>query len=183
MRETHHQFLPVGRETRREGHAGEIAHDLVLAAVDIHHGHPRIGPAKGHIGNVLRGRGEARRHHQLVAFGQVAQIGAVLIHDGEAFDALVLAALFIDKHHAGIEKAFFAGQARIDGIGDDMGHAPPIIGVGEILLAAELLAGKSVPQAEFGFQPAGGIARHAACHQRLRIDDFPRAEIGRHIGA
>ena len=145
MGQAHDHLLAIGRKARRKRHAGEIAHDLVLAAVDIHHGHPRIGPAKGHIGNVLRGRGEARRHHQLVAFGQVAQIGAVLIHDGEAFDALVLAALFIDKHHAGIEKAFFAGQARIDGIGDDMGHAPPIIGVGEILLAAELLAGKKCP--------------------------------------
>ena len=175
--------MPVGSKTRREGHARKIADHFALSGFDVHQGHFGIIAAKGHIGDVLRHGREARGHHQLVAFADIAQIGPVLIHDGQTLDALVLAALLVDKHDAGIEEALFTGQARIDRIGDHMGDTTPIVGVGEILLAGQLLARKSVPQPEFGFQPARRITRHPPGYQSLRIDDLPRVEFGRHIGA
>ena len=49
-------------------------------------------------------------------------------------------------------------------------------GVGEILLAGELLAGEHVPQPELGLEPAVGLARDAAGDQRLRVDGAPVGE-------
>ena len=39
-----------------------------------------------------------------------------------------------------------------------MGDAARVVGVGDILLAGDLLAGRDVPQPELGLQPAVGAA-------------------------
>ena len=69
---------------------GEIADDLALTGLDVEQIDPRRVADERHVGDFLRRRREARRQHQIVAAGQSAHVGAVLIHDGEALDALVL---------------------------------------------------------------------------------------------
>ena len=54
--------------------------------------------------------------------------------------------------------------------------------VGEELLADQLLAGKRVPQAEFGAQPAVGLLGDAAGDQSLRVDHLPVLEARRGVG-
>ena len=82
--QAHDHALAVGREARREGHAGEIADDLALAGLDVEQIDPRLALAEGHVGDFLRRRREARRQHEIVAAGQIADVGAVLVHDARA---------------------------------------------------------------------------------------------------
>ena len=88
--QAHDDPLAVGREPRREGHAGEIADDLALAGLDVEQIDPRLALPVGHVGDFLRRRREARRQHEVLAAREIAHIGAVLIHDGEALDAALL---------------------------------------------------------------------------------------------
>ena len=133
----------------------------------------RIALAERHVGDFLRRRREPRRQHQVVAARQIAHVGAVLVHDGEPLDAAVLRTGLVDEHHAAVEIALLAGQPLVDRVGDDVGDAAPVVGGGEVLLAGELLGLEHVPQPEFGLEPAVGLARDAAGHQRLRVDGAP----------
>ena len=72
-----------------------------------------------------------------------------------------------------VEEALVAGEARVDRVRDDVGDAAPVVRVGEVLLAGELLAGEHVPQAELGLEPAGRVAGDAAGDERLGVDDLP----------
>ena len=87
----------------------------------------------------------------------------------------------VDEHHAAVEIALLAGQPLIDLVGDDVGDAAPVFRRGEILLAGELLAGDDVPQAEFRLEPPVALPRHAAGHQRLRVDGLPVLELRRDV--
>ena len=61
-----------------------------------------------------------------------------------------------DEHHAGVEIALLAGQPLIDGVGDLVRHAPPVLGRGGELQAQQLLLGEHVPEAEVDAQAAVG---------------------------
>ena len=111
-----------------------------------------------------------------LAVRQIADAGAVLVHDRQALLALVLRAGFVDEDDARIEIALLAGQALVDGVGDDVGDAARVRLVGEELHADQLLAGKCVPQAELGAQTSVALLRDAAGDQRLRVDDLPVLE-------
>src|SRR6185295_2649563 len=69
-----------------------------------------------------------------------------------------------------------AGKARIDGVGDAMGDAPPVAGGGRERETRHLLLRDDIPQPEFDAQLAIGLRLHVAGHERLRIDDAPIAE-------
>ncbi len=112
---------------------------------------------------------------------EVGHVGAVLVHDGEALDPLLLGAGLVDEDDAGVEIALLAGEPLIDGVGDDVGDAAPVLRLGEILLADQLLAGEHVPQPELGLHPAVRLAGHAAGDQRLGIDDAPVLEARRGV--
>ena len=113
LRQRHDDLLPIGRKARREGHAGEIADDLALAVLDIHQQHFGVAVVvERHIGDVQRGGREARRDDELVAARQIADIGAVLIHHGEALAALLLGAGLVDEDDARVEESLLAGDAR-----------------------------------------------------------------------
>ena len=174
--QAHDHALAVRREARRERHAGEIADDLALPGLDVEQIDARIALAEFHVGDFLGRRREARRQHEVGAARQIADVGAVLVHDREPLDAALLGAGLVDEHHAGVEIALLAGQALVDLVGDDVRDAPPVFRRGEILLAGELLAGEDVPQPEFGLQPPVALPRHAAGHQRLRVDGLPVLE-------
>ena len=47
---------------------------------------------------------EARRDDEIVAARQIADIGAVLVHDGQALDAPLLRSRLVDEDDARIEK-------------------------------------------------------------------------------
>src|SRR5262249_2214829 len=144
--------LPIRRKPWRKTHAGEIADDLALASFDIVQIDARIALPIGHVGDLLRRWREPRRQNKLVAAGEITDIGAVLIHDREPFDAPLGRPGLIDEYDPAVEIAALPGQALVDCIGDDMCDAPPIVGRGEILLAVELLPGEDVPQSKFRLQ-------------------------------
>ena len=52
------------------------------------------------------------------------------------------------EHHAGVEIALLAGQPLVDGVGDLVGDAAPVLGAGGELQAQQLLLGEHVPEAE-----------------------------------
>src|SRR3546814_3426606 len=80
----------------------------------------------GHVGDLARWRREARRQHQLVAAGQEAVVGAVLVHDGQTLDAPVLRPLLGDVHDLRIEIALLAGEPLVDLVGDAVGDRAPV---------------------------------------------------------
>jgi hypothetical protein len=129
----------------RKAHAGEVADDLALAGLDVEKKDARIALPVGHVGDLLRRRIEARRQHQVVAAGEIAHAGAVLVHDGEPLHPPILRAGLVDEHDAAVEIALLAGERLVDRVGDDVRDAPPVVGRGEILLAVELLAREHVP--------------------------------------
>ena len=102
--------------------------------------------------------------------GEIAHIGAVLVHDRQAFAAVFARAGLVDEGDAGVEEALFAGHLGEDRVRDDMGDAPRIVGVGDILLARRLRSGGDVPQAEFGLHAAVAAAARAAGDDILRVD-------------
>ena len=179
--DAHDHQIAVGRESRREGHAGKIAQHFLLAGVDVEDIDPRRAARVGEIGDLLRRGREARRQHQCAPVGQIAVIGAVLIHDGKALDPVVLRAALGDVDDAGVEITFLAGDALINLVGDNVGDAPPIRRRSRIAQAGELLLGIDVPQAEFDLQLAVGAGGHGARHQRLGVDDAPIGVARRHL--
>ncbi len=175
-------MLAVGRKARREVHAGEIADDLALAGLDIEQQHLRIAGAESHIGDLLRGGRETRRHDKIVAARQIAHIGAVLVHDREALAAVLRRAGLVDEDDAGIEKALLAGDAREDRIRNDVRDAARIVGVGDILLACDLRARRPRPRG--GTRSAAARRRPPAApgDDELRIDRLPAVELRRWSG-
>ena len=87
----------------------------------------------------------------------------------------------VDEDDARIEKSAFAGDALEDRIRNDMGDAARIIGIGDILLAGDLLAARHVPQAEFGLEPSVRAAPGAPGDDELRIDHAPGVHFRRHV--
>ena len=79
--QAHDHALTVRRKSRREAHAGKVADDFALAGFNIVEKDARIALAVGHIGDLLRRRREPRGEDKLIAAGEIAHIGAVLIHD------------------------------------------------------------------------------------------------------
>ena len=99
--------------------------------------------------------------------------------DAATFEALHQALLrsgFRDEHHPRVEIHIFAGDPLIDGISDDMGDPPPILGHGEIAEAHHLLLGENIPQAELDPKPSIGLKTGAARYQCLGADDAPIGE-------
>src|SRR5690606_30116443 len=107
---------------------------------------------------------------------------AILVHDCESLPPLRAVPRFIYKDDAGIEITLLARQPLVNGVRDDMRDPSPVLLVGEKLLADELLPRKSIPEPEFGTDPAIRLDRHPPCHKRLCIDHLPVLEARRHIG-
>ena len=164
---------PSGENRGAEAHAGKVADDLALTGLDVEQINARVALAVGHVGDLLGRRRKARREHEFIAAGEIAHVGAVLIHDGEPLDAPLLRAGLVHEHDAAVEIAFLAGQPFVNGIRNDVRDAAPIVRRGEILLAGELLSGQHVPKTEFGLQPPVGLAGDAPGRQRLRVDGAP----------
>ena len=179
--QAHDHPLAVRREPRREAHAGEVADDLALAGLDVEQEHPRIALAVRHVGDFLGRRIEPRGEHQVLAAREIAGAGAVLIHDGEPFDAPLLRAGLVDEHHAGVEIALLAGQALVNRVRDDVGDAPRLVGRAEILLTDQLLTGEHIPEAELGLEPPVALPGEAAGDERLGVDDAPIGKARRRI--
>src|SRR6266571_5610917 len=126
--QAHDHALSVRRKARREGHARKVPDDLALPALDVEQIDARLSLPIGHVGDFLAGRREARRQHQVVAAGEVAYAGAILVHDGEPLDPALLRARLVDEDNAAVEVALLAGEALIDRIRDEMPDAPPVVG-------------------------------------------------------
>ena len=175
-------FWPSGEKRGAKVMPGKVADELALAGLDLQQIDLRLAALVGHVGDFLPARRKARRQRDRPAVGKVAHAGAVLVHDGQPLDALVLRAGFVDEDDPGVEIALFAGQPLVDRVGDDVGDAARIRLVGEELLAGQLLAGERVPQPELGAQPPVGLLRDAAGDQRLRVDDLPVLEARGRVG-
>ncbi len=121
---------PSGREPGRKRHAGEIAEHLALAGIHVHEEHARLLARVLQIGDLLGGGAEARGQHQLAALAQKADVGAVLVHDGEALAAAVLGAGLVDEGDLRVEVAPLAREALVDLVGDAMRETAPVVGVG-----------------------------------------------------
>ena len=149
--QAHHHAVALRREARRKRHIGEVAQHLLLPRHDVAKDHARLAIAIGGVGYLLRKRMKARREHKLAALCQKPQICAVLIHDREALDPLVLGAGLVDKDDAAIEIAFLAGQALVDRVGDDVREPARCVRRDEELLARDLPRGVIRPKA--GIRP------------------------------
>ena len=176
------QPLTVGREARRKGHTGEIADWLPLTAFEIEQRHAWIALAKRHKGDLLLGRREARRHHQLVAVGEVSDVGPIHVHQRQALAPIGLGAALVDEHHPAVEETLLTGNARKDGVGDQMADTPHVFAVGGILLAGDLLAGRGIPQPELRRHVAAIPAPDSPGEHELRVDRLPGVDIRPGVG-
>ena len=122
--EAHNEALAVRRKSGREGHASKFSDHLMDIALKIMQIDARRGFEIGDIGDFLQGGAEAGREDDFAPFCDVAIVGAILIHDGEALDALFFGSPFLNKDDLGVEIAAFACEAVIDGVGDEMGELP-----------------------------------------------------------
>src|SRR5260221_9370 len=113
------------------------------------------------------------RGDQTGVAGEIAHIGAGLIHDGEALDAALLRPGFVDEDDTRIEITFLAGDALVDLVGNDVGDAPHVVGLAKELLAVEIVSGEYVPQPVFDLVAAVLSAADAAGDERLRVDHAP----------
>jgi hypothetical protein len=86
--------------------------------------------------------------HEVIATREIADVGAVLVHDGQALDATLCRPGLVDEHDAAVEIALLAGKPLIDRVGDDVGDTPPIVRRREILLPGELAGRRPRPRAE-----------------------------------
>ena len=182
-RDAHHHLGAVGREARREAHAGEVAQKLAAAAVDVLQVDARRAAVLGvrHVDDLLQRRREARRQRDGAAVGDVAVVGAVLVHDGDALDARVERAGLGDIGDAGVEVALLAGHALVDRVGDDVGEPPPVGGLAGEGEPGRLLADHDVPQAEVDLDVAAGLL-DLADHDAGRADAAPVGEARRGVG-
>ena len=147
----------VGREARREGHAGEVAQHALPAGCQVEQIHPRPVVGVAHERDLVARRMEARRQHQPGAVGQEAVVLAVLVHDRQPLGAPVARAGGGDVDDAGVEIALLAQQPLIDHVGHDVGDAAPVAlrrGVGGAL---DLRLRQHVPQAELDADLAAAL--------------------------
>src|SRR4029450_9357967 len=99
---------------------------------------------------------EARREHEVVPASEIAHIGAILIHQCQPLDPALLWTGLVDEDNAAVEITLVPGDALVNGVGNDVGDPPPVIGRGVVLLAAQLLPGEDIPQPELRLETDGG---------------------------
>ena len=138
---------PSGENRGRERHAGEVAHHLALAGVEVHQEHARLIADVLQVGDLLRGRAEARREHEFVALAQQPDVGAVLIHDRKPLAPAVARARLVDEDDLGVEVAPLAGEALVDLVGHPMRQTAPIVRVGGEPACCRSLAARARPRA------------------------------------
>ena len=128
--DAHGQTLAIWREARRECLAGKIADQFALASIEVHDENAGLGAPIGVLekSDFLRDGIEARRQYQVAAIGEQARVEAVLIHNGQAFQTLVLRSGFVDKDHLGVEITLLQGHFFINTIGDDVTQPAPSLG-------------------------------------------------------
>src|ERR1700742_2590965 len=124
---------------------------------------------------------KSRRQDKLAALRQEPQIGAILVHDREPFDALLLRSRLVDKDDAAVEIPLFSGEPLVNSIGNDVPHTARGIGRHIELLSCDLACREDVPEAVFALEPAVAYVRYTANHQRLRVNDAPILETRRGI--
>ncbi len=144
---------------------------------------------------VATGR-ESRGKHDGARFGQILQVGPIVVHHRQTLLAVVLRPGFGNKDHTAVEIAALAGDPAVNRIGHLMRHAAPAIdGAAELQTALpaaveQFLAREDVIDAELYVDAvAADIDRPG--DQRLRVDRLPvgifhrRVKIadGRDIGA
>ena len=129
----------------RERHAGKIAHDLAFTRVEPHENDPRLVVRVLHVGDFLARRAEAGRENELPAVGQHPDVGAVLIHDGETLEAVVLGPSLVDEYDTRVEVALLQRQLLVDLVGDDVPDPAPIGSDRGELLACQWLTEHDVP--------------------------------------
>src|SRR5262249_34273515 len=96
--QTHDHALPIGREARREGHAGEIADRLALTRLQVQQKHARLIAGIRHERDLLVRRTEARGEHKLLAFAQQSDVLPILVHNGQALHTLLLWTGLVDEN-------------------------------------------------------------------------------------
>ena len=174
-------LLAVRGKAGREGHAGKIADRLALPGFEIEQRHLGIADAERHIGDLLRGRRKARGDDELLAAVEVFDVGAVHVHHGQPLAPLLLRAALVDEDDAGIEKSLLAGDAREHGVGDHVRDAARVRGVGRVLLAGDLLAGRGVPQPELRRDAPAVLTQHPSGQDELRVGRLPGVHVGRRV--
>ena len=121
---------------------------------------PRLTLAERHVGDFLSRRREARRQHEVGAVGQIAHVGAVLVHQREALDAALLRPGLVDEYDAAVEVALLAGQPLVDRVRNDVGDAAGILRRSRnSCCPTSCAAAEHVPQPEIGLaagRRAGG---------------------------
>src|SRR5262249_45638444 len=124
--------LAVRRSLRAEGPHGGGADVLALTGLADHEIDFGITLALVRVGERVGGRREPRREPEVSPAGEVAHVGAVLIHQREPFDTPLLRTGFVDEDDADVEIALLAGDPLVDGVGNDVGDASPITGGGVV---------------------------------------------------
>ena len=107
---------------------------------------------------------------------QKPDVLAVLIHDREPLDALLLCPGLVDEDDVGVEVALLAGELLIDLIGDDVADTAPVLPARREALTGELPPRRYVPQAELGDDASVGTLADVADDERVGLD---RAPIGK----
>src|SRR3546814_7554470 len=97
--------------------------------------------------SLLLARAEARRQHEEAAIGEEAVVGAILVHDRQPLDAAVGRTALGDIDDAGVEITVLAGDALVDGVGDQMRQPAPVVRRGEQRQAGHLLLGGEIGRA------------------------------------
>ena len=108
---------------------------------------------------------------------QEFMVFAVLIHNCQAFDAAGGRAVFGNVDNTGVEVAFFTGQALINGVGNDVGNAAPVVFGGGERLAFHLVFGVDVPEAHFDFQVLHIDFADGALYQSVCVNGFPIGKV------
>ena len=129
----------------------------------------RVALPVGHVGDGVGRRREARREHEVVAAREIAHVGAVLIHEREPLDAAILRPGLVDEDDAAVEIALLAGDPLVDGVRDDVGDAPPVVGRGGVLLAASCWPANTSHSRNWALSRPS-VCGEAAGDQRLRVD-------------
>src|SRR4029078_3048319 len=115
-----------------------------------------------HERDLLIGRTEARREHELLALAEQAHVEAVLVNARKPLHAPVLRTRFVDEHDARVEVTRLARELLVDLVGDDVVDAAPVLRAGGESLAGELFSGRRVPETELRDDAAVGAARYVA---------------------
>ena len=75
-----------------------------------------------------------------------------------------------------VEVTVLAGDPLVDGVGDEMGDAPPSDRIGGVGETHQLLFGEHVPQPKFDPETPVLEQAGASLHQGLGVDDAPVCE-------